>query len=267
MLAIGVGAGVDKGELNSIATDPDSQNVYLAQSFDALAGLKGLLAAKACGVAQPKPSQNPGPQKCGSKADMVFMIDSSGSVGRANFQKLLDFMNELTKDLEIGQDKIRVGVEKFSSRPYNEFNLNSQNSKASLQAAINNIKFQSGGTNTGDAITYLDQNMFKQANGDRPGVPNIAVIITDGRSNKPDETKAAAKLARQHGIEVFSVGVGKGVSKTELNEMASDPDNTHVLMVDDFNKLGSIKGAFQQQTCAAIPVTLPTHIKNSSLDH
>ncbi|XP_035826806.1 uncharacterized protein LOC101848762 [Aplysia californica] len=262
MLAIGVGAGVDDSELNAIATDPDSQNVYKASSFDALKGLQGYIATKACGAAKPQPSQNPPPNQktCGSQADIVFLLDSSGSVGNSNFKLLLNFVNTLVQDLDIGQNKIRVGVEKFSSRPYNEFNLNKYNDKTSLQNAISNIKFQRGGTNTGDAITYLDQNMFKQSNGDRPGVPNIAVIVTDGRSNKPDETKAAAKLARDHGINVFSVGVGKGISKTELNEMATDPDNSHVLMVDDFSKLSAIKGAFQQQTCQAIPPTLPPYI-------
>lgn len=48
MLAIGVGTGVDDNELNAIASDPDSQNVYKAATFDTLKSLRGLLAAKAC---------------------------------------------------------------------------------------------------------------------------------------------------------------------------------------------------------------------------
>lgn len=48
MLAIGVGNAVSDTELNAIASDPDSQNVYRAATFDSLASLQGLLAAKAC---------------------------------------------------------------------------------------------------------------------------------------------------------------------------------------------------------------------------
>ena len=48
VLAIGVGSGVDDNELNAIASDPDSQNVYKAATFDSLTSLRGLLAAKAC---------------------------------------------------------------------------------------------------------------------------------------------------------------------------------------------------------------------------
>jgi hypothetical protein len=48
MLAIGVGSGVDDNELNAIASDPDSQNVFKAATFDSLSALQNLLAAKAC---------------------------------------------------------------------------------------------------------------------------------------------------------------------------------------------------------------------------
>ena len=48
MLAIGVGTGVDEKELDAIASDPDSQNVFRAATFDSLKSLKSLLAAKAC---------------------------------------------------------------------------------------------------------------------------------------------------------------------------------------------------------------------------
>ena len=95
----------------------------------------------------------------------------------------------------------------------------------------------------------MQNNMFTQANGDRPGVPNIGIIVTDGRSNNAAATQAAANAARAAGIELFSVGVGSGVSRAELNSMATDPDNSHVFMVDDFSKLAQIKSAFQQQTC------------------
>ncbi|GFR96142.1 collagen alpha-5(VI) chain, partial [Elysia marginata] len=201
MLAIGIGSGVDDAELNSIATDPDSQNVYKASTFDALTGLQGYIAAKACDEAKPQPSANPAPsQNCGSKADIVFVLDSSGSVGANNFKLLLNFINTLVK----------------------------------------------------------------AGNGDRPGVPNIGIIVTDGKSNNAGATKRAAENARNHGIEIFSVGVGRGISQSELKEMATDPDSSHVLTVTDFTKLNAIKSAFQAQTCQAIPPTLPPYVPTAA---
>ena len=71
------------------------------------------------------------------------------------------------------------------------------------------------------------------------------MVVTDGKSNKPDEAKVAAEEARANGIIIFSVGVGDDISRAELNEIASDPDSSHVLTVKDFTKLNAIKAAFQ----------------------
>ena len=64
------------------------------------------------------------------------------------------------QDVEIGQDKIRVGVAKFGSRPYREFNLDRYSNKTDLMAAINDIRYLDGGTDTAAAINYMDQVMF-----------------------------------------------------------------------------------------------------------
>ncbi|KAK7493781.1 hypothetical protein BaRGS_00014922 [Batillaria attramentaria] len=252
VMAIGVGNGVDDNELNAIASDPDSQNVYKAATFDSLKTLQGLLAAKACEQVQTHP---PAQQTCGTKADIVFMLDSSGSVGSSNFRLVTSFVNSMVKDWDVSSDNIRIGVEKFDSRPYTEFHLNRHPDKQSTLNAVNHIAYHGGGTNTGDALTYMKNTMFTAANGDRPGVPNIAIIITDGKSNNPAKTQQQAAALRADGVEVFSIGVGNGISRPELNVMATDPDSSHVYTVDDFSKLASIKSAFQQQTCGSIPAT------------
>lgn len=48
------------------------------------------------------------------------------------------------------------------------------------------------------------------------------------------------------------MGVGSGVDKTELNEVATDPDNTHVLTVSDFSKLTQITASLNNKACAGI---------------
>ena len=46
--AIGIGRGVDKGELSSIASDPDSEFMFYVDGFDALHSIRDLLATKTC---------------------------------------------------------------------------------------------------------------------------------------------------------------------------------------------------------------------------
>ncbi len=48
MIAIGVGQSVGLRELEGIATDPDEENVFMVNDFDALPGIVNSLLAKTC---------------------------------------------------------------------------------------------------------------------------------------------------------------------------------------------------------------------------
>lgn len=77
---------------------------------------------------------------CGSNpADIVFLLDSSGSVGSSNFQKQLDFVARFGQAFDIGPRNVQIGVVTFASTPHNEFNLNTHASKHDLVAAIHKI--------------------------------------------------------------------------------------------------------------------------------
>ena len=52
-----------------------------------------------------------------------------------------------------------------------------------LVEALGNIRYIGGTTNTADGIQLMNEEIFQEANGDRPGVPNIAVVLTDGQVN------------------------------------------------------------------------------------
>ena len=93
--------------------------------------------------------------------------------------------------------------------------------------------------------------MFTSGNGDRSGVPNIGVVITDGRSNSATLTASEAANARNAGITLFAIGIGSNIPETELNAIATDPDSDHVFMVSGFSALSSIMSSFQAQACPA----------------
>lgn len=80
-------------------------------------------------------------------------------------------------------------------------------------------------------------------------MPNIAIIVTDGQSNDASLTAAEAKKLRDAGVTVLAIGVGSGVSKTELNAIATDPDSTHVFAADNFDALKSLKALLSTKAC------------------
>lgn len=77
----------------------------------------------------------------------------------------------------------------------------------------------------------------------------MAIVVTDGRSSNPTQTAAEAKKARDAGITVLAIGVGSGVSKPELNAIATDPDSTHVFAADNFDALKSLKALLSTKAC------------------
>ena len=98
ILVLGIGPEVDFAELQDIATDPDSQSVFEAAAFEALPSLEAQVAAVACGAVKQRPLDSSSSEKgCGPKADIVFAIDSSGSVGSHNFQLALNFINDVVE--------------------------------------------------------------------------------------------------------------------------------------------------------------------------
>jgi hypothetical protein len=85
---------------------------------------------------------------------MVFVLDTSESVGRENFPLITDFVSDLVirKETTIGPNDVQVGVLIYNHFVLKQFDMNEYSDKLSLQNAINTIEYKPGSTNTGEAI-------------------------------------------------------------------------------------------------------------------
>ena len=91
--------------------------------------------------------------------------------------------------------------------------------------------------------------MFTRRHGGRDDVPHVVVVLTDGKSQDYDATSAAARAARLAGINTFAIGVGDGVDRKELTNIASEPSDDFVFQVTDFEALDSIKNQLADKAC------------------
>lgn len=96
------------------------------------------------------------------------------------------------------------------------------------------MKQLGSGTNTAAGITSSAAELAKRASDHQ-----VMLIITDGQHNEGGSPITAADNAKAKGIEVFSIGVGSGVDKAELNGMASEPKGMHVFEVNDYCRWAS----------------------------
>ena len=179
------------------------------------------------------------------KADLVLLIDTSGSISNADYSTMTAFMTKLISSFEISQELVRVGVAQFSSRPKKEFYLNQFHTAEEVTKNILDMVQQKGGTMIGLALDFI-KNYFQTSNGSRikSGVSQNLVVMTDGDSQ--DDVVHAAEVLRDMGIEIFVIGVG-AVNKLELKKITTEADN--ILTVQDFGSLAKIKQKVVDTIC------------------
>lgn len=88
----------------------------------------------------------------------------------------------------------------YSTEVEIQFYLNQFKTKADVFNAIDEIPYIYGSTNTADALQTMHNVMFTDRNGDRVGVPNTGIVITDGVSNinaRRTITEAKVKMNKQ----------------------------------------------------------------------
>ncbi|KAK3581063.1 hypothetical protein CHS0354_033849 [Potamilus streckersoni] len=164
-------------------------------------------------------------QGCMTKADITFLLDSSDTVGKDNFQKQLGFVKDFTNNMDIGSNKSQISAVTFSSGVYNQFYLNQYATKADINTAVDGIQFKGGRTHTADAIKFATDTSFNPLHGGRTQVPHVAILITNGASGSRDVVKLEAQRARDNGVTLYTIGVGGSADMDELRDIASDPDS------------------------------------------
>ena len=136
-------------------------------------------------------------------SDVVFVMDSSGSMGRYNWTVVKQFVIDVIKGLKVADEDTHVGVVTFSTEVERNYEL--ETITADNVEDVFSLRYLAGVTNTADAIAAM-VDMFYSG---RPlsEAKRIAVVITDGASNVDhNKTIPEAETAKASGITIYSVG-------------------------------------------------------------
>ena len=194
--------------------------------------------------------------------DLVFVLDSSGSIRDNNPQDgsfdnwnlLLQFVANVISNLNIGEANTRVGIVKYSFQAENVFYLNTYYDKATMRNVVLGISYMGSDTNTQAGIREMHYTQFRPSNGDRSGVENFAIVITDGVSTiSADRTIPEAEAARNDGIRIFTIGITDKVDEEELRLMSSQPqrEGETYWRSASFSELTNIVDHLITETCAS----------------
>ncbi|XP_059871854.1 collagen alpha-3(VI) chain [Delphinus delphis] len=172
-------------------------------------------------------------------ADIVFLIDSSDSVRPDGIAHIRDFVSGVVRRLNIGPNKVRIGVVQFSNDVFPEFYLKTYKSQASVLDATRRLRFKGGSPlNTGKALEFVARNFFVKSAGSRieDGVPQHLVLFLGGKSQ--DDISRYSQVISSSGI--VSLGIGdRNIDRTELQTITND--SRLVFTVREFRELPNIE--------------------------
>ncbi|XP_078409894.1 collagen alpha-1(XII) chain [Cetorhinus maximus] len=182
-----------------------------------------------------------------AKADIVFLVDESWSIGQDNFKKIRDFLFRIVSYIpKIGPAGTQVAVAHYSDNPRTEFQLNQYKDRNSVLRAIRGVQYGGGNTRTARGIGYVLKELFQATAGMRQDVPHILVLLTDGRSQ--DEVELPARVAFGLGIKVISVGIASA-DMEELKRIVYLGPRNNVFFASTFDDLPLIERELVERIC------------------
>ena len=183
-----------------------------------------------------------------------------------NYELQLEFLADLVGAFSIGSDATRVGAIIFSEQVILEFTLSQYDNKEAIVEALLASPYLGQTTNTPEALRQTRLQCFNAATGDRPNVPNLAIVVTDGVPFPADRRTPAldeAMALRDTGASIISIGITDAIDEDFLKGMSSAPQllGQNYFTATNFDVLNEIQKTVVEGTCE----TLEGKFKSSAL--
>lgn len=227
------------------------------------------------------------------KADVLLMLDDSGSVSNQDFNKVKQFIKKLANDEKIkdqmDDENVQIGMATFSECPkwMDQASCDTEtpalkyvHNSYSMNQILNDYVRMESITDMIRALEFVNNQMLEYA---RPSSDKILLFMTDGNSqdssNLPQSIKQignSADVLKNKGVKVFVIAVGSKTNQRELEAISSSKCESsgedggrvcsqtekYIIKVDDFDGLDHIIGDLAGQVCnhqywmAAVPIVV-----------
>jgi molecular chaperone DnaK len=165
--------------------------------------------------------------------DIVLLIDVSGSMCGYPLEKAKEASEKMVSEM-IDLNIHKVGLVEFES--YARVISYLSNDKTKLLNSISQL-FCKGGTDIADALNITREDVLARAENSK-----LVILVTDGGSSETPAINEATKLKNSN-TRVVTIGVGSGVNKYLLENIASPSDYYQIDSIDQladiFQKISS----------------------------
>ena len=108
--------------------------------------------------------------------DIAFLIDSSGSIGRKNWQKMKRFLKAFASRLDVRRSATRIAAVAYSNNAEVVTTFNDLQSTEEVNRKFDEMRWQRGFTYTDKALLVADRRLFQTTNGMRSSAPKVRTV-------------------------------------------------------------------------------------------
>ena len=112
-------------------------------------------------------------KECEPIADIGFVIDSSGSIGRSNWARMKRFLKAMVSKLDVSSSNTHISAVAYSNNPEVVYQFNDQQRTDDVNSAFDRMRWQRGFTYTDKALLLANDVLFQTANGMRANVAKV----------------------------------------------------------------------------------------------
>merc|ERR1711881_322801 len=183
---------------------------------------------------------NPVIESCDNIMDLVVVLDSSSSIRQNNWDQMKSFVKTLLSGFTFGPDHASVSVVRYNEVVdtqtqilLSDFNID----RNAFMGRFDSIPYNGKGTKTGKAIDHVTDVLLARENGNRDGVHDVVLIITDGASQ--DDVTIPSQRLRSTGAKVLVLPIkfGGKLDMQQIRDMAG-PGNAENIFLE------AIEGGF-----------------------
>lgn len=176
---------------------------------------------------------------CSTEMNVAFAVEGSFRLGDANFQHIFNFILNVSNNFDVSTNKTWIitvaGIE-----------TNVYKTKEGLDNATAPRFPNSSHVFLGKALESIKD--LLNGNDTRRDAATIVVVITSQKSD--DDIAIPTINLKSSNMTVFAVAIGSELSLGQLKEIASDPDDHHLLTaMDTIDLLKNVSTNLAKKIC------------------
>ena len=164
--------------------------------------------------------------------DVVLALHVSDYVTPKDIQThLIPFLQDIVTASDIKSGAVRLSLVTFGSDAKIRFNFKKGRKPKKVDTAIKKLKpatLKSHGFNAdvANVLDFIQKKMLVKKAGDRPGVQNLVLLMTDtSPSSSPSDNIQYAEALKKKDTTIFTIGVGNALAD-DMSSIASEPTNS-----------------------------------------